>query len=121
MKSTTIRSLFLIFLFSSLILSCSNSVDSLNTDILKIETRNSAVLFTNNSDERIHYVLVEAKTAARIYLSPNYAEWPSIEAGSSTRISYEDIMGYEDSSTEAWITWRTVKKKAGKDQYITLK
>lgn len=100
--------LILTIVSTSLFLSCSSSVDSFGDEILNIDTNNSTVILSNNSHQIVYYVLVESETANLIDLNPNVIEWPSIEAGTKVTIPYEEIMGYEDSSNDAWITWANV-------------
>lgn len=100
MKKLVCLTLFASFIF----LSCNSSVDSLGDENLSISTKKSAVILTNNSNKVVHYILLEYETSTLVDLDPN-AEWPTIEANSKVSIPYSEIMGYEESSDEAFIMW----------------
>ena len=93
------------FLASLFCLSCKSSVDSLSDDNLSITTEQTAVILTNNSNQVVHYILLEYEISTWIDLDPN-VEWPTIEANSKVTIPYSEIMGYQESSNEAFIMWR---------------
>lgn len=99
-------------LCSFIFLSCNNSVDSLGDESLSIVTKESAVILTNNSDEVLHYILLEYEMSTVVDLDPN-AEWPAIEANSKISIPYSDIMGYQESSKNAFIMWGIEKRSLG--------
>src|SRR6056297_1540685 len=88
-------------LLSLIYISCKNGMDSLGDEYLSITTSQKSVLLTNTSDEKLEFILID--------LDPD-ARWPVIEANSSRRVSYNDIMGYQSSSTEAFIMWRNVNR-----------
>lgn len=100
MKNFVCVTVFVAFVF----LSCKSSVDSIGDENLSITTKNSTVILSNNSNQIIHYLLLEAETATLIDLDPNYV-WPSIEADSSVTIPYNEIMGYNESANEVFIIW----------------
>ncbi|WP_020403786.1 hypothetical protein [Gracilimonas tropica] len=108
MKKILYISVFASFIF----LSCNSSVDSLGDENLSITTKESAVILTNNSDEVIHYILLEYETSTLVDLDPN-AEWPTIEGNSKVSIPYSEIMGYQESSDEAFIMWGIEKRSSG--------
>ena len=107
-------------IFSLVIFSCSSAVDTFGDEVLSIQTKNSTVVLTNNSDQIVYYVIVESKTATLIDLNPNYLEWPSIEPDSKLTIPYDEIMGYKDSANKAWITWGTGENGTGNSQTFRL-
>src|SRR6056297_1394764 len=96
-------------LLSLIYISCENSMDSLGDEYLSITTSQKSVLLTNTSDEKLEFILIEYETSTLIDLDPD-AQWSVIEANSSRRVSYNDIMGYQSSSTEAFIMWRNVNR-----------
>lgn len=104
--------LYLSVIASFIFLSCNSSVDSLGDENLSITTKESAVILTNNSDEVIHYILLEYETSTLVDLDPN-AEWPVIEGNSKVSIPYSEIMGYQESSDEAFIMWGIEKRSSG--------
>ena len=98
--------LFLTVFACFLALSCNSTVDSLGDENLNIKTKNSAVILSNKSEKVIYYVLMESELATRVDIHPDFTSWPSIKAGAKITIPYSEIMGYEKSSKEAWITWQ---------------
>lgn len=104
--------LYISVIASFIFLSCNSSVDSLDDENLSITTKESAVILANNSDEIIHYILLEYQTSTLIDLDPN-AEWPTIEGNSKVSIPYSKIMGYQESSAEAFIMWGIEKRSFG--------
>ncbi len=107
------KKLLCITLFASFIfLSCNGSVDSLGDENLSITTKESTVILTNNSGEVIHYILLEYETSTLVDLDPD-AEWSTIEANSKVSIPYSEIMGYQESSDEAFIMWGIGERSSG--------
>jgi len=104
---------------SFILLSCNNSMDSLGGENFNIATEKSAVLLTNNSDEVVHYFLLEYETSTLVDLHPD-AEWPTIEANSKVSIPYSEIMGYQESSNKAFIMWGFGKRSSGNSQAFKL-
>jgi hypothetical protein len=98
-----------VILFSFLFLSCEYSVDSLGDENLRITTNQMNVLLTNTSDEKLEFILLEYETSTLIDLGPD-TQWPVIEVNSTLRVPYSEIMGYQSSSTEAFIMWRNVNR-----------
>ena len=98
--------------------SCSNSLDALENDhpctkiensqgieILCIKTEDSEISIANNSGQIVYYLVIEQRTLALIDIDPDYTTWLSMEVDETATIPYTDIIGYDDSATEAWITW----------------
>ena len=108
MKKLVCYAVFASFIF----LSCNSSVDSLGDENLNITTEKSAVILTNNSDEVVHYILLEYETSTLVDLDPN-AEWPTIEANSKVSIPYSEVMGYQEASEEAFIMWGVGNQSSG--------
>lgn len=84
---------------------CIDIKNSQGEDILCIKTNNSSIFISNLSDQIIYYLAIEQETSTLIDLDPDYTTWHSIAGGKSTSIPYEDIIGYDNSATEAWIIW----------------
>lgn len=108
MKKLVCISVFASFIF----LSCNSSVDSFGDENLSITTKESAVIITNHSNKVVHYILLEYETSTLVDLDPN-AEWPSIEAGAKVSIPYSEIMGYQESSNEAFLRWGIGEPSSG--------
>jgi len=102
-----------------LLLSCSSGSDALSDDAVRVMTNGSSVTLSNTSSQVIYYVLIEAETATRVDLAP-MSEWPTIEPGANITIPYVDIMGYSESSTEAYFMWRAKKGPSGASMTIEL-
>jgi hypothetical protein len=98
MHKHIIQSVFLTFLISG----CGS--DALSDDAVRVATNGSSVTLSNTSSQVIYYVLIEAETATRVGLAP-MSEWPTIAPRSEITIRYVDIMGYTESSTEAYFMW----------------
>lgn len=107
------KNVALLFAFASfLFLSCNSSVDSIGDENLSITTKESAVIITNNTDEVVHFILLEYETSTLIDLAPD-TEWPTIEANSKVSIPYSKIMGYQESADEAFIMWGIGMRSSG--------
>ncbi len=74
---------------------------------LSIEAAPPILRLTNEAEETIYYVVVEAETATLIDLNPNVEEWPALAAGEQLAIPYEEIMGYDDQAEGAFVFWST--------------
>lgn len=74
-------------------------------EILCIKVNNSNIYFSNLTEHIIYYLVVEQETSTLIDLDPDYTTWHSISGGETATVPYEDIIGYKDSATEAWIIW----------------
>lgn len=68
-----------------------------------------ALLLHNETNRTVHYFVAEKGDLALTYikLSP-CAERPSIAAGETARIPYEDIALYDQGDTTAWVEWCVV-------------
>jgi hypothetical protein len=113
MHKHIIQAIFLAFLISG----CGS--DALSGDAVRVTTSGSSVTLSNTSSQVIYYVLIEAETATRVDLAP-MSEWPTIEPGANITIPYVDIMGYSESSTEAYFMWRAKKGPSGASMTIRL-
>jgi len=113
MRKHIIQAIFLAFLISG----CGS--DALSDDAVRVTTNGSSVTLSNTSSQVIYYVLIEAETATRVGLAP-MSEWPTIEPGAGITIPYVDIMGYTESSTEAYFMWRAKKGPSSASMKIVL-
>jgi hypothetical protein len=109
-----------VFVAALFVMSCSQTVDSLGDETLRIIAKNNAVELTNTSEVVVHYVLIESETANLVDLIPNVYEWPSIEPGEKISIPYSEISGYNATAKKAWITWSTGETDSGNDLTIKL-
>lgn len=100
-SNTHLASRFFLLCASVLLLSGGCGSDALSDDEVRIATNGSSVTLSNTSSQVIYYVLIEAETAALVDLAP-MSEWPTISPRSAITIRYTDIMGYTESSTEAY-------------------
>jgi hypothetical protein len=113
MHKHIIQTVVLLFLISG----CGS--DALSDDAVRVTTNGSSVSLSNTSSQVIYYVLIEAETATRVGLAP-VSEWPTIEPGAGITIPYVDIMGYTESSTEAYFMWRAKKGPSSASMKIVL-
>lgn len=91
--------------------------DALSDDAVRVAMNGSSVTLSNSSSQVIYYVLIEAETAALIDLAP-MSKWPTIAPRSAITIQHSDIMGYTESSTEAYFMWRAKKGPSGSSMRI---
>lgn len=70
---------------------------------------NPPVLVLNNTmTQTAHYFVVEQTTAARMELQfGNYRDWPTIGAGQTVEIPYDQIALYQEGDPSAWVRWET--------------
>lgn len=101
-----------------LLLSCSNPAEPKSE--LEIDTAHKNIMLTNNLNERIYYVILEAETATRTDLYFEIEKWPRIEPGTTVVIPYNELTGYDESANEAWITWQTENGSYNENQTLKL-
>jgi hypothetical protein len=116
---THLASRFFILCASVLLLSSGCGVDAIGDDAVRVTTSNSGVTILNTTSHVVYYVLIEAETATLVDLAP-VSEWPTIEPGAQITIPYVGIMGYSETSTEAYFMWRIKKGPAGGSMTIEL-
>jgi len=84
---------------------CIDIKNSQGDDILCIKTINSSIIISNLTEQIIYYLVIEQETLTLIDPDPDYTTWLSIAGGETISMPYEDIIGYNDSATKAWIIW----------------
>ena len=84
---------------------CIDIKNSQGDDILCIKTINSSIVISNLTEQIIYYLVIEQETLTLIDPDPDYTTWLSIAGGETISMPYEDIIGYNDSATKAWIIW----------------
>ena len=84
---------------------CIDFKNSQGDDILCIKTINSSIIISNLTEQIIYYLVIEQETLTLIDPDPDYTTWLSIAGGETISMPYEDIIGYNESATKAWITW----------------
>ena len=74
---------------------------------LGVTARPPALVLDNGAGRTVYYVAMEADFAAVVDLNPNVEGWPSLAAGRTLSIPYEDLDGYEEGDTVAVVYWST--------------
>ena len=72
---------------------------------LDIEADPPTLVLDNEAGQTVYYVAIESEAATRADLKPDVTAWPSIAAGRTLRIAYEDLDGYEEGDTEVVVFW----------------
>lgn len=86
---------------------CESSPVSYGEDEIKVTVTAPNLTITNESDQRIVYVIMTADYAALALIG--LTGWPSINPGGSVSFEYSEIAGYDPGKAqEALIRWAPV-------------
>lgn len=72
-----------------------------------VEAADRVVSLQNESESKIHYVLVEEETSALLDLHFDPEAWPAVTPGEIRVVPYEEITGYSPEATEVRVHWWT--------------
>ncbi|WP_158278666.1 hypothetical protein [Rhodohalobacter mucosus] len=92
---------------------CTNVENPQGVEVLCIGTENSELSIENISGQTVYYLVIEQRTLALIDIDPDYTTWLSMEMDETVTIPYTDIIGYDETATEAWITWVLEEDETG--------
>lgn len=72
------------------------------------EAQPPVLLFHNDTNARIYYYIGETYDLAHTFLAPfDPADMPSVPAGATREIPYEEIAFYDEGDHRAWVAWMT--------------
>lgn len=76
-------------------------------DGFSVTARAGHLTLRNESSAVVHYVALEEEASALVDLYHDPQQWPSLSPGSTDRIPYADLMGYEPGAKQARVYWWT--------------
>jgi hypothetical protein len=92
----------------AVVLSACSVFGSSPTGDLSGEVDPPVLILKNTMTQPAHYFVVEETTAARLELQfGDYRDWPTIGAGQTVEIPYDQIALYQEGDPSAWVRWET--------------
>ena len=72
------------------------------------ETAPPVLLIHNETNRTVYYFAGDEADLALVDLDlSDYDDWPTVAAGQTARVPYEDLWFYDEGDTRAWVYWTT--------------